>query len=81
MSIKDVPESMLAFDYGKVAEEIKVGIIVVHNRKMLLIPYLLVIPKLVGITLNGQTLCDLCNDIGKPCDNDDTIIGFTTLTE
>lgn len=81
MSVNDIPSSMLAFDYGKVAKELKVGIIVVHNRKLLLIPYILVNTKKYGIVLDGQTLCNLCNDIGEPCDNNDTIIGFTTLAE
>lgn len=78
---KNIPDTMLAFDYGKTAEEIKVGIIVVHNRKLLLIPYQVVRCKPYGVTLTGETLLSLCGDIGKPCNNDGTIIGFTTLSE
>lgn len=77
----NISPSMLAFDYGKVAEETRVGIIVVHNRKLLLIPYLLVNTNKFGFKLTGETLLNLCNDIGESCSNDDTLIGFTTLSE
>lgn len=76
-----VPESMLAFDYGKVAEEMKVGIIVVHNGKLLLIPYLLINSKQFRVTLTGDILCELCEEIGQPCEKGITSIGFTTLSE
>ena len=33
---EDISPSMLAFDYGKLAIEINVGIVVVYNRKLLL---------------------------------------------
>ena len=32
---EDISPSMLAFDYGKLAIEINVGIVVVYNRKLL----------------------------------------------
>lgn len=77
----NIPSSMLAFDYGKVAIDIHVGIVVVYNRKLLLIPNSLVNTNKFGFKLTGETLLNLCNDIGEPCKNDGTIIGFTTLTE
>ena len=78
---EDISPSMLAFDYGKLAIEINVGIVVVYNRKLLLIPNLLINSNKFGIKLTGETLLNLCEDIGEPCCNDGTIIGFTTLTE
>ena len=78
---EDISPSMLAFDYGKLAIEINVGIVVVYNRKLLLIPNLLINSNKFGIKLAGETLLNLCNDIGESCCNDGTIIGFTTLTE
>lgn len=78
---EDISPSMLAFDYGKLAIEINVGIVVVYNRKLLLIPNLLINSNKFGIKLTGETLLNLCNDIGELCCNDGTIIGFTTLTE
>ena len=78
---KKVPEPMLVFDYGKVAEEIKVGILVVYNHKLLMIPYPIVKRKPYGVVLTGEMLLTLCCDVGKPCNSDGTIIGFTTLSE
>lgn len=51
---EDISPSMLAFDYGKLAIEINVGIVVVYNRKLLLIPNLLINSNKFGIKLTEK---------------------------
>ena len=70
---------LMNFNYGKVAEEIKSGIVVVSDRKILLIPYSEL--KNRGNPLTGEVLLSMCHREGKSFENESTIIELTTLSE
>lgn len=70
---------LMNFNYGKVAEEIKAGIVVVSDRKILLIPYSEL--KNRGNPLTGEVLLSMCHREGKSFENESTIIELTTLSE
>ena len=65
---EDISPSMLAFDYGKLAIEINVGIVVVYNRKLLLIPNLLINSnKFRPYVLEGDEQLPVNSDKSSSC--------------